>query len=245
MPTLILHRTADPFIEVEHARYLARHIVEAELIEFSGEVHLPWLGDRDAILDKVEQYLTGGRRVREPERMLATVLFVDIVGSTERAAALGDLRWRELPQTFYVRVRELLRAYRGREIRIVLEGLRGEVSVAESAARKASIRTCITGGQRSSWRRAKSGWRAIRHVRRLRMKNRILLENYYLPGELELNIGEAVTYYNNRRYHESLDNLTPADLYFGRGPTILKRRETIKRKTIQQRRRLHQQAIAA
>ena len=66
-----------------------------------------------------------------------------------------------------------------------------------------------------------------------------------LPGELELNISEFVTYYNNRRYHESLDNLTPADVYFGRGPTILKRRETIKRKTIQQRRRLHQQAIAA
>ena len=66
------------------------------------------------------------------------------------------------------------------------------------------------------------------------MKNRILLENYYLPGELELNIGEFVTYYNNRRYHESLDNriynLTPADVYFGRGPTILKRRESIKPK---------------
>jgi pimeloyl-ACP methyl ester carboxylesterase len=117
VPTLILHRTADPFIEVEHARYLARHIVGAKLIEFSGEVHLPWLGDRDAILDKVEQYLTGGRRVHEPERLLATVLFVDIVGSTERAAALGDLRWRELLETFYVRVREVLQVYRGREIR--------------------------------------------------------------------------------------------------------------------------------
>ena len=77
------------------------------------------------------------------------------------------------------------------------------------------------------------------------MKNRILLENYYLPGQLEQSIGEFVEYYNNRRYHESLDNLTPADVYFGRGPAILKRRETIKRKTIEQRRRLHQQAIAA
>jgi transposase InsO family protein/transposase-like protein len=77
------------------------------------------------------------------------------------------------------------------------------------------------------------------------IKNRILLENYYLPGQLELNIGEFVDYYNNRRYHESLDNLTPADVYFGRGLAILKRRETIKRKTIEQRRRLHQQAIAA
>ena len=77
------------------------------------------------------------------------------------------------------------------------------------------------------------------------MKNRILLENYYLPGQLELSIGEFVEYYNNQRYHESLDNLTPVDVYFGRGPAILKRRESIKRKTIEQRRRLHQQAIAA
>jgi class 3 adenylate cyclase len=123
VPTLIMHRTADPFIEVEHARYLARHIASAKLIEFSGEVHLPWLGDRDAILDKVEEYLTGGRRVHESERMLATVLFVDIVGSTERAAALGDLRWRELLQTFYVRVRELLQAYRGCEIHAAGDGL--------------------------------------------------------------------------------------------------------------------------
>jgi putative transposase len=61
----------------------------------------------------------------------------------------------------------------------------------------------------------------------------------------EQSIGEFVEHYNNRRYHESLDNLTPADVYFGRAPAILKLRETIKRKTIEQRRRLHQQAIAA
>src|SRR5262245_61647381 len=77
------------------------------------------------------------------------------------------------------------------------------------------------------------------------MKNRILLDNYYLPGQLEQRIEEFVRYYNNYRYHESLDNLTPADVYFGRGQAILERREKIKRKTIEQRRRLHQQAIAA
>ena len=77
------------------------------------------------------------------------------------------------------------------------------------------------------------------------MKNRILLDNYYLPGQLEQGIEEFVSYYNNCRYHESLDNLTPADVYFGRGQAILERREKIKRKTIEQRRRLHQQAIAA
>ena len=73
------------------------------------------------------------------------------------------------------------------------------------------------------------------------MKNRILLDNYYLPGQLEQSIEEFVRYYNNCRYHESLDNLTPADVYFGAVRPFLK----IKRKTIEQRRRLHQQAIAA
>src|ERR1700688_2735764 len=77
------------------------------------------------------------------------------------------------------------------------------------------------------------------------LKNRILLENYFLPGDLEAQIAAFVEDYNHRRYHESIDNLTPADVYFGRGPAILKRRKTIKRKTIEQRRRLHQQAIAA
>src|SRR5262249_62244967 len=77
------------------------------------------------------------------------------------------------------------------------------------------------------------------------MKTRILLDNYYLPGQLDQSIEEFVSYSNNCRYHESLDNLTPADVYFGRGQAILERREKIKRKTIEQRRRLHQQAIAA
>src|SRR6202050_3989431 len=73
----------------------------------------------------------------------------------------------------------------------------------------------------------------------LTLKNRILLENYYLPGELELRIEAFVAHYNHLRYHESIHNLTPADLYFGRGQTILLERERIKRKTIQHRRLLH------
>ena len=76
------------------------------------------------------------------------------------------------------------------------------------------------------------------------MKNQILLENYYLPGQLEARLAEFVDYYNSRRYHESLNNLTPADVYFGRGQTILSRRENIKLKTIELRRRLHH-SIAA
>ena len=72
------------------------------------------------------------------------------------------------------------------------------------------------------------------------LKNRILLENYFLPGDLETQIAAFVDYYNNHRYHESIDNLTPADVYFGRGPTILAAREKIKRQTIAERRLQHQ-----
>src|SRR3974390_521074 len=71
------------------------------------------------------------------------------------------------------------------------------------------------------------------------MKNQILLENYYLPGQLEARLAEFVDYYNSRRYHESLGNLTPADVYFGRGPAILSRRENVKLKTIEGRRQVH------
>jgi transposase InsO family protein len=76
------------------------------------------------------------------------------------------------------------------------------------------------------------------------MKNQILLENYYLPGQLEALLVEFVAYYNTRRYHESLGNLTPADIYCGRGQTILTRRHKIKLKTIELRRKLHHQAVA-
>jgi transposase InsO family protein len=79
----------------------------------------------------------------------------------------------------------------------------------------------------------------------LSLKSRILLENYYLPGDLERAVADFVEHYNHCRYHEALDNLTPADVYFGRGPRILQRREEIKRKTIDQRRRMHLQAAAS
>ena len=76
------------------------------------------------------------------------------------------------------------------------------------------------------------------------LKNRILLENYYLPGDLEAKIQAFVDHYNHRRYHESLHNLTPADVFFGRGPTILMQRERIKRATIEYRRLQHQRNAA-
>jgi class 3 adenylate cyclase len=122
VPTLVVHRTGDPNIEVGHARYLAQQIPSAKLIELSGQDHPPWLGNRDAVLDTVEQFLTGANHVHEPERVLATVLFADIAGSTERVAAIGDKPWRELLNEFYRRTREVLQDYRGREISTAGDG---------------------------------------------------------------------------------------------------------------------------
>ena len=116
VPTLILHRVDEKVIDVEHARYLARHIPGARLIELPGVDHIFWIGDGDAILDEVELFLTGRRQAAEPERVLATVQFTDIVQSTERAAALGDRKWRDVLERFQSMVRETLREHRGREI---------------------------------------------------------------------------------------------------------------------------------
>jgi class 3 adenylate cyclase len=81
-----------------------------------GDDHLPWVGDQDEILDEVEEFLTGVRRGPDPDRVLATVLFTDVVRSTERAAELGDKRWRELLASHHVAIRRQLAQWRGTEI---------------------------------------------------------------------------------------------------------------------------------
>jgi pimeloyl-ACP methyl ester carboxylesterase/class 3 adenylate cyclase len=116
VPTLILCRTSDKVSPVAHARFMAQHIPGAKFVELPGDDHVPWIGDQDAILDEVEEFVTGARRAYEPERILTTVLFVDIVASTERAVALGDRAWRGLLEAFQAKVREVLRQYRGQEI---------------------------------------------------------------------------------------------------------------------------------
>ena len=88
----------------------------ARFLELAGDDHIPWFGSRDAIIDEVEEFLTGVRHVPEPDRVLATVVFTDIVGSTERAAALGDRRWRELLDAHHAAVRAQLARHRGREV---------------------------------------------------------------------------------------------------------------------------------
>ena len=116
LPTLVLHRTKDPGEPVESGRYLAEHIAGARLVELPGEDGAPWVGESDAVLAELEEFLVGVRTPPEPTRALATVLFTDIVGSTERAAAIGDAAWRRLLEDHHEIVRAALAVHRGREV---------------------------------------------------------------------------------------------------------------------------------
>jgi len=116
VPTLILHRSGDQALSVDGARYMAARIPGAKLIELPGVDHLPFLGDQGAVLDEVEEFLTGVRQAPSFDRVLATVLFTDIVNSTARAAELGDSAWRELLGEHHRLVRRELTRFRGNEI---------------------------------------------------------------------------------------------------------------------------------
>jgi len=116
VPTLVLYRVGDMDAKVEEGCWIASRIPGARFVELEGEDHLPWVGDQDAVLDEVEEFLTGVRRGPEPDRVLATVLFADIVGSTAKAAEVGDRHWRDLLEGFHATVRAELPRFRGREI---------------------------------------------------------------------------------------------------------------------------------
>ena len=122
VPTLVLHRSGDRVVPVEAGRYLAEHIADAKLVELAGADHYPFAGDRHALLDEVEEFLTGSRRSREPDRVLATVLFTDIVASTERAAELGDRDWTRLLADHHRLVQSELDRFRGNGLRTEGDG---------------------------------------------------------------------------------------------------------------------------
>ncbi len=122
VPTLIIHRVGDRVVNVEEGRDTARRIPGAKYVELPGIDHLPFVGDQDAIVDEIEEFLTGMRHGPEPERVLATVLFTDIVGSTEHAAELGDRRWRDLLSIYYALGRNELARFRGREVQTTGDG---------------------------------------------------------------------------------------------------------------------------
>ena len=145
VPTLILHRTEDHLLPVEHARYLAQHIAGAQCVELPGTDHFFFTGDADAYLDQIEEFLTGERHAGESDRVLATVLFVDMVGSTERAAQLGDSRWHGLLDRFYSVARRQLERFRGREVDTAGDGF---FATFDGPARAIRCAAAICGGAR-------------------------------------------------------------------------------------------------
>ena len=116
VPTLVLNRSGDRVTVVEGARYLAEHIPGAKLVELPGEDHYPWIGDMVTLLDEVEEFITGARPAPESDRMLATVVFTDIVGSSEHASRLGDRAWRDLLGRYYAIARREKDRHKGREV---------------------------------------------------------------------------------------------------------------------------------
>lgn len=121
-PTLVMHRSRDQAVSVHAARWLAAQIAGSRYVEFEGGDHFPWVGDSDAALATIEEFLTGVRPAATPERVLATVAFTDIVDSTRRATELGDRRWRELLEEHQTLVRACLERFEGREVKTTGDG---------------------------------------------------------------------------------------------------------------------------
>ncbi len=122
VPALVIHRTHDRLVNVRNGRWLAEHLPDARLAELPGDDHSLWFGDSAAILGEIEEFLTGTRRALEPDRVLATVLFTDIVDSTKTASELGDQRWRELLEAHAKATRGALESFGGREVKSTGDG---------------------------------------------------------------------------------------------------------------------------
>jgi class 3 adenylate cyclase len=121
VPTLVLHRHGDRVVNWRAGRWMAENIPGARFVRLEGQDHLPWSGD-DQVVEEVREFLTGARVAAEPDRVLATVMFTDVAASTERAAALGDHRWKELLDAHDAAVRHQLEAFRGREVKTTGDG---------------------------------------------------------------------------------------------------------------------------
>src|SRR6476646_4251617 len=145
VPTLILHRTGDLVAPVEGARLMAETIPDARLIEFEGSDHVPFTGDFEPILDEMEEFLTGTRQARPLDRILATVMFTDLVDSTRRAADVGDRRWGELIERHDELTRRQLDRFRGREVKTLGDGF---LATFDGPARAIECASAIRDGVR-------------------------------------------------------------------------------------------------
>jgi class 3 adenylate cyclase len=122
VPTLVLHHTHDRLVNIRHGRWLAEHLPNARMVELPGDDHAIWFGDIDASLGEIEEFLTGARRAPEPDRVLATVMFTDIVDSTKTAAELGDARWREVLEAHGKATRSAIERFSGCEVKSMGDG---------------------------------------------------------------------------------------------------------------------------
>ena len=143
VPTLIIHNDGDRVSPVEGGRYMAERIPGARYVELRCDDHLPWAGNSDMIVDEIEEFLTGVRRGPDPDRVLATVVFTDIVDATRRAGELGDRRWRDLLDSHHALVRAELARFRGREIDTAGDGF---LAAFDGPARAVRAARAVTSG---------------------------------------------------------------------------------------------------
>jgi class 3 adenylate cyclase len=143
VPTLVVYRSAEYLRDA--TRLMGEQIPGAQLVELPGDDHLPWEGDRDRLLDEIERFLSGVQEV-EPDRVLATLLFTDIVGSTARAAELGDRAWQELLSRHHQAVRAQIARFRGREVDTAGDGF---FATFDGPARAVRCASAIVGAVRT------------------------------------------------------------------------------------------------
>jgi class 3 adenylate cyclase len=146
VPTLILHSVQDQALDIAGSRYMASRIPAARLVELTGPDHLPWLSDADTVVEEIEVFLTGERHTPLADRMLATILFTDIVNSTERVAALGDRRWHDLLDSHHTLTRGELARFRGREVKTAGDGF---LATFDGPARAVRCACAISEGVRN------------------------------------------------------------------------------------------------
>jgi pimeloyl-ACP methyl ester carboxylesterase len=151
VPTLLLHRTGDQWVDVGASRYMAERLPDARLVELPGDDHFPFLGDQDAVVVLTQEFLTGVRPAVDPDRVLATVLFTDIVDSTRLATELGDQRWHRTLEQHNAVVRANLARFRGRDIKTTGDGF-----LAVAAYRAANTLDAMVGHH--SVRYERFGW---------------------------------------------------------------------------------------
>jgi class 3 adenylate cyclase len=209
VPTLILHRSETPFFRVDHGRYLADNIANAKFIELPGADQYPWSGEQDVVLDEIQEFLTGVRPVLQPDRVLSTVLFTDIVGSTERAASLGDRRWTDLLNQHDAVVGRELERHGGRKVNPTGDGL---LATFDGPARAVRCAQAICAAVQALGIEVRAGL----HTGEIELRGDDI-------GGIAVHIGQRVSALADA--HEVLVSRTVVDLVSGSGLTFLDRGE--------------------